>query len=120
MSNIHRQRTKHNSSKHATQRPSSDAPTYKRARQKANPVPVTDSISYDPSTSILFASFKYTGTDFAADMELIRQDAKMREWWKMTDGYQESLNPGAVSSEMGGVDGTPGWWKEIEEVFYVA
>lgn len=53
-------------------------------------------------------------------MDLIRQDAKTREWWQMTDGYQESLNPGAVSSEMGGVDGTPGWWKEIEEVFYVA
>ena len=79
-----------------------------------------DSISYDPSTNILFASFKYTGTNFEEDMEAVRQDAKTREWWKMTDGYQQSLNPGAVSSETGGVNGTPAWWKELEEVFYVA
>ncbi|KAI1628622.1 rhamnose mutarotase [Exophiala viscosa] len=78
------------------------------------------SISYDSSTGILFASFKYTGTNFEEDMEAVRQDAKTREWWKMTDGYQESLNPGAVSSEMGGVNGTPAWWKELEEVFYIA
>jgi len=81
---------------------------------------VPDSISYDPSTSILFASFKYTGQDFDADMALMREHDKTREWWAMTDGYQESLNPGAVSSERAGIDGTPGWWKEVEEVFYLA
>ena len=79
-----------------------------------------DSISYDPSTSILFASFKYTGRDFDADMELMREHDKTREWWAMTDVYQESLNAGAVNSERAGVDGTPGWWKEVEEVFYLA
>ncbi|KAK5214042.1 hypothetical protein LTR41_000234 [Exophiala xenobiotica] len=78
------------------------------------------SISYDPSTSILFASFKYTGQDFDADMASMREHDKTREWWAMTDGYQESLNSGAVNSETGGVDGTPGWWKEVEEVFYLA
>ena len=53
-------------------------------------------------------------------MRRTREHAKTREWWAMTDGFQQSLNPGAVSSEQGGVDGVPGWWKEVEEVFYVA
>jgi len=44
----------------------------------------------------------------------------VREWWKMTDGYQESVNPGAVSSEKGGVDGIPDWWKGLTQVFYTA
>ncbi|KIX02019.1 uncharacterized protein Z518_07958 [Rhinocladiella mackenziei CBS 650.93] len=77
------------------------------------------SISYEPCSGLLFASFKYTGIDFAADMTRTREHGPTREWWKMTDGFQESLNEGAVSSEMGGVNGTPGWWKEMEEVFHL-
>jgi L-rhamnose mutarotase len=46
--------------------------------------------------------------------EKMRENPKVREWWKMTDGYQESLVPGAVSSEAG----EPSWWKGLEEVFY--
>jgi L-rhamnose mutarotase len=79
-----------------------------------------DSISYDPATSILFASFKYTGSDFDGDMRRTREHPPTREWWATTDAYQQSLNPGAVSSEKGGTDDIPGWWKELEEVFYVA
>ncbi|KAJ4290101.1 hypothetical protein N0V88_006607 [Collariella sp. IMI 366227] len=74
------------------------------------------SIYHDPSTSLLFASFKYVGTDFDADMARMRQNPKVREWWKMTDEMQESLVPGATSSE----SGEPGWWKDVEEVFYAA
>lgn len=74
------------------------------------------SIFYDPETNILFASFKYIGYDFAGDMERMRENPKVREWWTMTDGWQESMVPGAISSEAG----EPSWWKPIEEVFYLA
>ncbi|KAK3695521.1 rhamnose mutarotase [Podospora appendiculata] len=74
------------------------------------------SIFHDPGTGILFANFKYTGSDFDGDMEKMRENPKVREWWKMTDGFQESMVPGAKDSE----SGTPAWWKPVEEVFYAA
>ncbi|KAG5973914.1 hypothetical protein E4U55_000188 [Claviceps digitariae] len=74
------------------------------------------SIYYDDSTGLLFGSYKYIGYDYAGDMERMADNPKVREWWKMTDSYQESLVPGAVSS----VAGTPSWWKPMEEVFYQA
>lgn len=49
-------------------------------------------------------------------MEKMRENEKVKEWWKMTDGYQESMVEGAVSSE----SGSPPWWKGLKEVFYVA
>ncbi|CAG8096132.1 unnamed protein product [Penicillium salamii] len=61
----------------------------------------------------LFATFKYVGTDFDGDMEAMRANPKIREWWAMTDGMQDSPIPGAVSSADG-----PGWWKVLDEVFY--
>ncbi|KAJ8111563.1 hypothetical protein ONZ43_g5592 [Nemania bipapillata] len=73
-----------------------------------------DSIFHDPGTGILFASFKYVGFDYAGDMERMRENPKVREWWAMTDGFQESLVPGAKNSE----SGDPAWWQEVEEVFY--
>jgi len=72
------------------------------------------SIFHDPETHILFASFKYVGYNWAGDMERMRDNAKVQEWWKMTDGFQESFVPGAKSS----ADGEPAWWKGVEEVFY--
>ncbi|KAK4200267.1 rhamnose mutarotase [Triangularia verruculosa] len=72
------------------------------------------SIFYDQDTGILFASFKYVGTDYEADMKTMRENPKVREWWKLTDSLQESLVPAAKSSE----DGEPAWWKAVEEVFY--
>lgn len=75
-----------------------------------------DSIFYDDTTGMLFGSFKYIGYDYAGDMERMAQNPKVREWWKMTDGFQESIVPGAVSSEAG----EPSWWKPLEEVFYQA
>ncbi|KAL2125860.1 hypothetical protein VTI74DRAFT_2453 [Chaetomium olivicolor] len=74
------------------------------------------SIFHDAETGILFASFKYVGNDYTADMERMRQNPKVREWWRMTDGMQESLVPGAKDSE----SGEPSWWKPVEEVFYTA
>ncbi|KXJ94213.1 hypothetical protein Micbo1qcDRAFT_231754 [Microdochium bolleyi] len=72
------------------------------------------SIYHDKDSGILFASFKYVGYDYAGDMEKMRENPKVREWWQMTDGWQESLVPGAKSSE----SGSPPWWKEVKEVFY--
>lgn len=47
-------------------------------------------------------------------MERMQENPKVREWWKMTDSYQESFVEGATSS----LEGEPAWWKGIEEVFY--
>lgn len=62
----------------------------------------------------MFASFKYVGNDFDADMAKMAANPKVREWWRMTDSFQESLVAGAVSSEAV----KPSWWKPVEEVFY--
>jgi L-rhamnose mutarotase len=75
---------------------------------------VIDSIFYDDGLGLLFASFKYIGYDYAGDMEKMAGNPKVREWWKMTDGMQESLVEGAVSSEAG----TPSWWRPMEQVFF--
>ncbi|ROT37651.1 DUF718-domain-containing protein [Sodiomyces alkalinus F11] len=74
------------------------------------------SIFHDSETGILFATMKYVGYDYAGDMERMRENPKVREWWAMTDSFQESLVPGATSSEAG----EPSWWKPLEEVFYQA
>ncbi|KAH0611515.1 uncharacterized protein H6S33_010780 [Morchella sextelata] len=72
------------------------------------------SIFYDDATHILFATFKYVGTDYEADMKKMAANEKVREWWDVTDQMQESPIEGAVSSKEG-----PGWWKATEEVFYM-
>lgn len=74
-----------------------------------------DSIFYDDKSHVLFASFKYVGSDYKADMARMAENPRVREWWRMTDAWQESLVPGAVSSEAG----EPSWWKPVEEVFYM-
>lgn len=76
----------------------------------------SDSIFYDDQTHILFATYKYVGHAYADDMERMRENPKVREWWKMTDAFQESMVDGAKDSE----SGEPSWWKPLEEVFYQA
>lgn len=79
----------------------------------------TDSIFYDDNLGLLFATFKYIGYDYAGDMEKMAGNPKVREWWKMTDSMQESLNEGAVSSEAGSSEaGAPSWWRPMEQVFF--
>jgi L-rhamnose mutarotase len=73
-----------------------------------------DRIFLDSDTNTLFASFTYVGYDFEGDMARLRENPKMKEWWKLTDAMQESLVEGAKSSEAG----EPSWWKPLEEVFY--
>jgi L-rhamnose mutarotase len=75
---------------------------------------VPDRIFLDADTNTLFASFTYVGYDFEGDMARLREEPKVREWWKVTDAMQESLVPGAKGS----ADGQ--WWKPLEEVFYQA
>ncbi|KAL7275381.1 hypothetical protein RUND412_001659 [Rhizina undulata] len=70
------------------------------------------SIFYDNDRT-LFATFKYIGDDYEKDMEKMRENKKVQEWWEMTDGMQESPIEGAVGSKDG-----PGWWKVLDEVFY--
>jgi L-rhamnose mutarotase len=41
-------------------------------------------------------------------------NSKVQEWWRMTDGMQESPVQGAQGSASG-----PGWWGKTEEVFHV-
>ncbi|KAH7555209.1 hypothetical protein BM1_06832 [Bipolaris maydis] len=62
----------------------------------------------------LFASFKYIGHAFDDDMARMAANPKVQEWWRMTDGMQESPVEGAQGSAKG-----PGWWGQMEEVFYV-
>jgi L-rhamnose mutarotase len=62
----------------------------------------------------LFASFKYVGNAFDEDMARMAANPKVQEWWRMTDGMQESPVEGAIGSKDG-----PGWWGQTEEVFYV-
>lgn len=48
---------------------------------------MVDSIFFDNDRT-LFAKFDYIGEDFDADMEKMRANPKVREWWAMTDSMQ--------------------------------
>ncbi|WPG99546.1 Hypothetical protein R9X50_00236300 [Acrodontium crateriforme] len=75
---------------------------------------ITDySIFLDETSMILFASMKYTGNDFDADMEKMRANPEVRRWWEMTDSMQETLVEGSTGST-----DPKGWWREVEEVFH--
>jgi L-rhamnose mutarotase len=72
------------------------------------------SIFLDESSMTLYATMKYTGTDFEADMAKMRANPEVQKWWEMTDGMQETL----VEGSKGSTDPI-GWWKPLEEVFRV-
>jgi len=63
------------------------------------------SIHYYPPLRLLIATFKYTGSDYAKDMDAIGQDEETRRWWKVTDAMQESFIEGAEGS-----GGETPWW----------
>ena len=65
-----------------------------------------------PQQYMLIATFKYVGNDWDEDMNKMTANAKVREWWKMTDEMQISPVEGATGS----ADGP--WWMKLEEVFY--
>lgn len=57
---------------------------------------------------LLFAYFEYVGTDYAADMAAMGQDARTKEWWQVTDPMQEAVATAAEGE----------WWAPLEEVFH--
>ena len=71
------------------------------------------SIYLDEQSMILFATMKWNGSDFEADMERMRANPEVRKWWEMTDNMQETL----VEGSSGSTD-PKGWWRELEEVFH--
>jgi L-rhamnose mutarotase len=58
--------------------------------------------------NLLFASWEYHGSDFDADMALMRADPRMKDWWRITDPMQVAL-PSREKGE---------WWAPMEEVFH--
>lgn len=70
------------------------------------------SIYLDDQSMTLFATMKYNGSNFEADMEKMRANPEVRRWWQMTDSMQETL----VEGSQGSTD-PKGWWKDLEEVF---
>ncbi|BEJ13311.1 hypothetical protein CspHIS471_0304850 [Cutaneotrichosporon sp. HIS471] len=79
------------------------------ALQKAHLVDY--SIHYFAPLSLLIATMRYVGNNYEADMESIKESEPTRQWWQMTDGFQESFVDGAMGSEAGE------WWSPTEEVF---
>ena len=70
------------------------------------------SIFLDEQSMTLFATMKYEGQDYDADMEKMRVNPEVQRWWQMTDSMQETL----VEGSQGSTD-AKGWWKDLEEVF---
>ncbi|KAL7282991.1 hypothetical protein ACG7TL_002411 [Trametes sanguinea] len=64
------------------------------------------SIHYHAPLRLLVATFKYTGSDYDADMRGIAAVPETQRWWKVTDGMQESFVEGATGS-----GGEVPWWQ---------
>ncbi|CDK24742.1 unnamed protein product [Kuraishia capsulata CBS 1993] len=72
------------------------------------------SIFYSEHFQLLIANFKYLGDDLERDSELMRNEPANAEWWKITDGMQQTLVEGSTGST-----DPKGWWVGLEEVFRV-
>lgn len=59
--------------------------------------------------NILFGTWEYHGTDFAADMAAIAADPVTRDWWALTDPCQVPLDTRSEGE----------WWATMEEVFHL-
>ena len=58
--------------------------------------------------NILFGTWEYHGTDFAADMAAIAADPVTKDWWALTDTCQVPLETRAEGD----------WWVMMDEVFH--
>jgi L-rhamnose mutarotase len=58
--------------------------------------------------NLLFAYWEYVGADFAHDMEVMRANPAMREWWTICDPLQQPFETRR--------DGE--WWAAMEPVFF--
>ncbi|MBG1233899.1 L-rhamnose mutarotase [Aestuariivirga litoralis] len=59
--------------------------------------------------NLLFAYWEYVGSDWKADVAKMGANAKMKEWWVITDPMQVPL-PVRKDGE---------WWAKMEEVFHM-
>lgn len=59
--------------------------------------------------NLLFASWEYHGSDYAADVKGMASSSAMQEWWKICDPMQ---NPFSTRSN-------GEWWAPMEEVFHL-
>lgn len=66
------------------------------------------SIFLDEKTMTLFATMKWVGTDYEADMRAMAANPEVQKWWTMTDGMQETLVEGAKGST-----DPKGWWQPL-------
>lgn len=71
------------------------------------------SIYLDDQSMTLFATMKWHGSDFDADMKKMRANPEVQRWWRITDSIQETL----VEGSSGSMD-PKGWWRDLEEVFH--
>ena len=60
----------------------------------------------------LFAYMEYIGEDYEADMAIIADDPKTREWWQLTDPLQHPVE----GNSSGSIEGN--WWKNMEILFH--
>lgn len=58
--------------------------------------------------NLLFASFEYHGTDFAADMARMAADPETQKWWDLCMPLQRPLETRDEGE----------WWADMEEVFH--
>jgi L-rhamnose mutarotase len=58
--------------------------------------------------NLLFGTWEYVGTDFAADMAAMAADPKTQEWWAICMPIQVPLETRAEGE----------WWAMMEEVFH--
>ncbi|KKA28421.1 hypothetical protein TD95_003189 [Thielaviopsis punctulata] len=75
------------------------------------------SVIHDPATHLVFASFKYTGYDFAGDMERFGEHDRVVEWRNLTEKWLEPVD-GSAGVEAGKVPGLGGVWSPVDEVIY--
>jgi L-rhamnose mutarotase len=59
--------------------------------------------------NVLFGTWEYHGTDFAADMARMSADPKNRQWWAVCMPCQMPLETRAEGE----------WWAMMEEVFHL-
>ena len=58
--------------------------------------------------NLLFATWKYHGSDFEADMAAMDRDPVTRDWWKICGPLQEPFETRKEGE----------WWAMMEEVFH--
>jgi hypothetical protein len=67
-------------------------------------LPSIDTLHHDEDADHLVASFRYIGYGFRDDLQRMRENSKMMEWFQKTRGMSEN---GSESAELL-------WWAQVE------